>query len=55
MASFDLTWGLAIFGILNFLVLGGDKSSSLFLSESDEEESESKELLIAGAENLGFL
>ena len=50
-----LRFGFLIFGILNFLVLGGDKSSSLFLSESDEEESESEELLIAGAESLGFL
>ena len=41
-----------IFGILNFLALGGGESSFSLLSE---EESESEELDIAGVMNFFFL
>ena len=54
MTSLDLIFLFLILGILNFLVFGGGESSFLLLFESEDEESESDELLMFGSENFGY-
>ena len=55
MASFDLTWGLAIFGILNFFALAGGEMFLFEMTDSEFEESVSDELLMSGTSSLGLL
>ena len=55
MASFDLTWGLTIFGILNFFALAGGEMFLFEMTDSEFEESVSDELLMSGTSSLGLL
>ena len=55
MASLDLTWGLMIFGILNFLALAGGEMFLFEITDSEFEESVSDELLMSGTSSLGLL
>ena len=55
MASFDLTWGLTIFGILNFFALAGGEMFLFEVTDSEFEESVSDELLMSGTSSLGLL
>ena len=55
MASFDLTWGLTIFGILNFFALAGGEMFLFEVTDSEVEESVSDELLMSGTSSLGLL
>ena len=55
MASFDLTWGLTIFGILKFFALAGGEMFLFEVTDSEFEESVSDELLMSGTSSLGLL
>ena len=55
MASFDLTWGLTIFGILNFFALAGGEMFLFEVTDSEFEESVSDGLLMSGTSSLGLL
>ena len=55
MASFDLTWGLTIFGILNFFALAGGEMFLFEMTDSEFEESVLDELLMSGTSSLGLL